>query len=90
MEEIHNSVKTYTKRTLVIHCHRCNNHVPVRVFDVLMLTGPEEFIEIKCERCSHVVCFTAGREYTAPRPYEPQQVIYSDQQREFGAVSLWF
>lgn len=85
MEEIHNSVKTYTKRTLIIHCHGCNNHVPVRVLDVL--TGPGKPMEIKCERCSHVVCFTAGREYTAPRPYEPQQVIYSDQQRALGAVS---
>lgn len=62
--EIHDSVKTYTRRTLFIHCQGCNNHVPVRVLDVLK--SPGKPMEIKCEYCGRVVCFTAGREYSAP------------------------
>lgn len=65
--EIHDSVKTYTRRTLFVHCQGCNNHVPVRVLDVLK--SPGKAMEIKCECCSRVVCFTAGREYNTPRPH---------------------
>lgn len=65
--EIYDSVKIYTRRTLLIHCQECNNHVPVRVLD--FLKSPGKPMEIKCECCSRVVCFTAGREHTVPRPH---------------------
>lgn len=77
--EIHDSIKTYTKRTLFIHCQGCNNHVPVRVLDVLK--RPSKSMEIKCERCGLIVCFTAGREYAAPR---------HSGSCFLGAVSPWF
>lgn len=58
VEEIHDSVRTYTTRTLIVPCQLCKRHVHIRVMDVL--SRPDRPIDMECKHCSHIVCFTSG------------------------------